>query len=162
MKRISPLSLSAVSLVIALLLTNLNYLSLVRVAHAGRADKPSGSQKANKISPLLNDGRHAPNDMVTVIATLANQRSGRLNAFLAKNGVRERRQMKTLGAFSLRLPLNLVGDLAAFPEISHVSSNESVRTLGHVSATTGADAGQAAALSTGHGSIDGAGMSIAV
>ena len=121
MKRISPLSLSAVSLVIALLLTNLNYLSLVRVAHAGRTDKPSGSQKANKISPLLKDGKHAPNDMVTVIATLASQRSGRLNAFLAKNGVRERREMKSLGSLTLRLKYNQVGDHAAFPESSNVS-----------------------------------------
>jgi hypothetical protein len=162
MKRISPRSLSAVSVVIALLLTNFNCLSFVRVAHAGRADKPSHSIKGNKISPLLKDDKHAPDELVTIIATLEAPRSGRLNAFLAQNGVHERRQMKALGAFSLTLPFNLVGELAAFPEISHVSSNETVRTLGHVSVTTGADAGQAGALSAGRGSIDGAGMSIAV
>lgn len=49
MKR--PLSLSIVSVVIALLLSNFNFLSFVRVAHAGRTDKPSHSQKAEKISP---------------------------------------------------------------------------------------------------------------
>ena len=162
MNRISPRSLSAVFIVIALLLTSFNCLSFVRVAHAGRADKPSHSKKANKISPLLKDDKHAPDDLVTVIATLEAPRSGRLNAFLAQNGVHERRQMKALGTFSLTLPFELVDELAAFPEISHVSSNETVRTLGHVSVTTGADAGQAGALSTGRGSIDGARMNIAI
>ena len=162
MKRISSRSLSTVVVVFALLLSNLNCLSFVRVAHAGRADKSSHPQKARKISPLLKDDKHKAEDIVTVIATLAGQRSGRLNAFLAKNGVRERRQMKGLGTFSLSLPFNLVDELAAFPEISYVSSNETVRTLGHVSVTTGADAGQAAAVSAGRGSVDGSGMSIAV
>src|ERR1700754_2412484 len=131
MKR--PRSLSTVLILIALLLPNLNCLSLVRVAQAGRADKPSHSQKADKLSPLLKDNKRAPDDVVTVIVTLAAQKSGRLNAFLARNGVHARREMKGLGSFSLNLPRNLVGELAAFPEVSHVSSNESVSALGHVS-----------------------------
>src|ERR1044072_6519955 len=162
MNRINPRSLSAVSLVIALLLINLNCWTFIRVAHAGSADKHSHSQKADKVSPLLKDGSRAPTDIVTVVATLEGQRSGRLNVFLAQNGIHERQQMKALGTFSFRLPLNLVEELAAFPEISHVSSNETFGTLGHVSVTTGADAEQAAALSAGRGSISGAGMSIAI
>ena len=89
MKR--PKAPCTVAVVLALLLTNLNCLSFVRVAHASRADKPSHFQKARKISPLLRDDKRAPDDRVTVVATLSGQKSGRLNAFLTKNGVHGRR-----------------------------------------------------------------------
>ena len=87
MKRIIPRSLLTVSVVVALLLTNLNGLIFIPVAQAERAEKPSHSQKADKVSPLLKDGSHAPADVVTVLVTLAGERSVRLSAFLAKIGI---------------------------------------------------------------------------
>ena len=72
------------------------------------------------------------------------------------------REMKSLGGFSLTLPFRMVTELASFPEISHVSSNEVVSASGHVTDTTGASAGQAAASTSGRGMIDGSGISIAI
>src|SRR6185503_13926961 len=60
------------------------------------------------------------------------------------------------------LPFQMVTELASFPEISYVSANESLNASGHVTATTGAIAGQAAASASGRGMIDGSGIGIAI
>ena len=70
--------------------------------------------------------------------------------------------MKRLGTFSLSLPLEMIDELASFPEVSYVSSNEVVQTFGHVSTTTGAEAGKATALAAGRGVIDGSGIGVAI
>jgi hypothetical protein len=69
--------------------------------------------------------------------------------------------MKNLGSFSLSLPFGMINELASFPEISFISLNAVVHTSGHVSETTGAAAGQAAATAAGRGTINGSGVAIA-
>lgn len=150
-----------ISLVIALLLTNPDCLPF-EVARANTNQSSKSSQKAPKVSLLLKGRKHQPDEQVTVIVTLGAPKSSRLNAFLNQNGIHQRREMKSLQGFSLTLPFRLVNELASFPEIAHVSSNEAVSASGHVTETTGVSAGQAEASASGRGTIDGFGISIAI
>src|SRR5215212_3517949 len=144
----------------AIILTSVFLLNLY-VAHANRSEN-QGPSKSHNVSPLLKQDTRRADQTVTVIVTLSAPRSGQLNAFLSRAGVQPRREMKNLGVFSLSLPFGMLSELASFPEISYVSSNEAVRSFGHVSTTTGKDAGQAAALAAGRGVIDGSGVGIAI
>ena len=119
---------------IAIALTSV-YLISVQVAQAERPQP-----KANRVSPLLKANSHKADEPVAVIVTLNAPKSGPLNAFLNRAGVHPRLEMKRLGTFSLSLPFGMVGELASFPEVSHVSSNEVVHSFGHVTTTTGTDA----------------------
>src|SRR5437868_33572 len=152
----------SISILIALLLTSPYCLGLLPVVHAGNSYDPSAEQKADKVSPLLKGNKHRADETLTVIVALSAPKSGRLNAFLNQTGIHQRRELKSQNSFSLSLPYRMVAELASFPEVMHVSSNEPVQTLGHVSATIGADAGQAAAVAAGRGSIDGSGIGIAI
>src|SRR5215213_7094516 len=133
----------------------------VQVVTAGTPENPRRF-KAEKVSPLLKSNKHSADQTVTVIVTLNGPKSGLLNAFINRAGVHQRREMKQLGMFSLSLPFGMVSELASFPEVSYVSSNEAVRSFGHVSSTTGADAGKAIALNSGRGVVDGSGIGIAI
>ncbi len=150
-----------VLLVIAIVLTTPDYLPF-KVAQANPNQSSRSQQTAHKVSPLLKGNKHKPDETVTLIVTLGATRSARLNAFLSQNGVRHRREMKSLGYFSLALPFRMVNELAAFPEVVYLSSNEKVSASGHVTETTGASAGQAAAVASGRGTIDGSGIRIAI
>src|SRR5688572_15916338 len=153
----------SIILVAALLVTSLNSLILTGAAHAAaQTGNASTQRKAEKVSPLLQPDSHTPDERVTVLVTLSAAIGGSLNAFLNQNGVRPRREMKSLRSFSVSLPFSLVAELASFPEVFHISSNENVTSLGHVTTTTGAEAGEAAALAAGRGTIDGSGMAIAI
>ena len=147
--------------VIATLVAVFICIAFSEITQAERAGKRSDLH-ANKISPRLNGSKHKPEETVEVIVTLNGQRSSGLNAFLSKRGVRQRREMKKLNNFSLSLPFRLIGELAAFPEVSHIASNEVVRSFGHVTRTTGAEAGQAVVSAADRGSVDGSGIGIAI
>ena len=123
------ISLSAIALIV------FHFVS-VQIVKAN-LETPSES-KTNKVSPLLKSSTHRADQLVTVIVTLNGSQSGALNGFMRRAGVQQRQEMKEFGIFSLSLPFGMVAELASFPEISYVSSNEVVRSFGHVSATTGA------------------------
>ena len=116
-------SRSRVLPIIATLLTALAYLALAGVAQAERSDPPTVSP-GTKVSVLLKGSRHRPDETINVIVTLNGSRSTLLNAFLKQNGVRLRRDFKNLYSFSLSLSYSRVAELASFPEISCISSNE--------------------------------------
>jgi subtilisin family serine protease len=147
--------------IIATLLIALVHLTLAEVAQAERS-VASATSRASKISVLLKRSGQRPDETISVIVTLNGARTELLNAFFKQNGVRLRRDFKNLGSFSLSLPYSRLAQLASFPEISSISSNEVVFSLGHVSSTTGADVGRDAAFTAGHGVIDGSGIGIAV
>jgi subtilisin family serine protease len=97
------------------------------------------------------------------VVELSGRPSGQLTAFLNRNNVHRGRKIgHCSNALSLTLPFSMVAELASFPEVLHVSANEVVTATGHVSATTGADAGRQQASSAGYGSIDGSGIGIAI
>ncbi len=127
------------------------------------AKSTAKSTKPLKISSQLRAGGHAAAEQVRVIVELSAPASGRLNAFLNRNGVHMRKQLQTLRSFSVDLPYGALAELSSFPEVFHVSANTRIESLGHVTATTGTDAGRAAATeSAHHGAIDGSGAGIAI
>ncbi|HKR21689.1 MAG TPA: S8 family serine peptidase, partial [Pyrinomonadaceae bacterium] len=158
----SKFRLFSLPILLTALLINPVLLSLTNKVQAAPANKGFQVQQIEKISPILKVKQHRQEERVIVIVSLKGPMSGRLNAFLAQNGVQRRREMKALGNFSLSLPFGLIDKLAAFPEVERVSSNEVVHAMGHVSTTTGTVAGQAAAVTAGRGSIDGSGVPVAV
>src|SRR5690242_20469724 len=145
--------------VIALLLASPTCLTFIEIAEAGSINPDS---RREKVSPLVKGNNHRADEIVTVILALNGSPSGRLNALLAQSGVHVRRQMKALGTMSVTVPYGMVDELASLPEVAHISANQVVRTMGHVSATSGVDAGQAAASAAGRGTIDGAGVGVAI
>lgn len=100
------------------------------VVEAGRSENPH-QLKTQKISPLLKSKKHGSDETVTVIVSLNGSKSSELNAFLNRAGLRQRREMRKLGVFSLSLPFRMVAELASFPEVSYVSANEPVHSFGH-------------------------------
>lgn len=156
------LCLLSLSLVVAIVLTNVFCLTSVEASGPGREPNRASEKRAVKVSPLLEPGKRAPQERVPVVVELIGRPSGQLNAFLNRNDVHRGRKMETLNAFSMTLPFNMVAKLASFPEVLHVSENEVMRATSHVSAATGADAGRQQASSAGYGSIDGSGIGIAI
>src|SRR6185369_3786528 len=158
----APLVLSFF-LVVVTVLTNVWCLTGVEASVLDvESDHAGETKKAVKVSPLLQPGQHAQEDQVPVIVELVGGISGQLNAFLNRNDVHLRRKMDKLNTLSLTLPFRMVPELASFPEVLHVSSNEIVTVSGHVSATTGADAGRLHASNSGYGTIDGTGVGLAI
>ena len=118
--------------------------------------------KHNKIASGLNDqfGNQSDDTMVNVILQLDDAPSGQLNALLASNGVKVKKHFTSLGSFALQLPLNVVKALPQFPEVSFVSIDSEVMTLGgHVAHTSGAD--NVRPMGT-DGALDGSGIGIAI
>src|ERR1044072_5463476 len=147
----------SLTLVVAILVTSLGQLTQVKAASKADPTVKSAEKKAVKVSPRLARGTHQSDEWVTVIVELNNFRSGQFNSFLKRNGVRLEREMKKLRTFSIKVPFSLVPELAAFPEVFHVSANAPVTPVGHVSTTTGTDAGRTEAATAGRGTMDGPG-----
>src|SRR2546423_5919986 len=120
-----PRSKKAVRLIslIAITLTSLIAVTLVQITHA---ERPQSQRE--KVSSLLKGNKYSADENVTVIVMLNGPRSNRLNALLKQNGVRQRREMKSQRSFSLSLPFRMVTELASFPEVSYISSNEVVHS----------------------------------
>src|SRR5207237_1153231 len=71
-----------------------------------------------------------------------------------------RRELNRSRILSITLPFNKVAELSSFSEVFHVSTNDAISPVGHVTATTGTDAARAAA--SGTGTADGTGIGIAI
>src|ERR1051325_10412795 len=120
------------------------------------------NQKPNKVASDLGDvlSNQGSETMVKVILQLNSKPSGQLNSLLAANGVKIRRHFDNLDSFALELPANVVNSLSPFPEVSFVSLDSEVRTLGgHISRTTGTD--NVRSMSS-DGALDGSGIAIAI
>ncbi|HEV2904529.1 MAG TPA: S8 family peptidase, partial [Pyrinomonadaceae bacterium] len=105
-----------------------------------------------------NDG----DDRVKVILQIDGRVTSRLNGFLNQRSVKVGR-FNNLNLSAVELPASLVEELAASEEVSYVSLDKEVRTFGHVSLTTGADAVRAQTRPDGTSyTLDGSGIGIAV
>src|SRR5689334_22826793 len=116
----------------------------------------------NKVGSDLSDllSHKGSDSKVKVILQLNSKPSGQLNALLAANGVKIRRHFDNLNSFALELPGYVVDALSSFPEVSFISLDSEVRTLGgHIAHTTGAD--NVRLMST-DGMLDGSGIGIAI
>ncbi|HEY6230682.1 MAG TPA: S8 family serine peptidase, partial [Pyrinomonadaceae bacterium] len=135
---------------------------LATVQAKGKGLDSSKNQKPNKVASDLGDllSKKSSESLVKVILQLNSKPSGQLNSLLAANGVKIRRHFDNLNSFALELPANVVNSLSSFPEVSFVSLDSEVRTLGgHISRTTGTD--NVRSLSN-DGALDGNGIAIAI
>jgi subtilisin family serine protease len=94
--------------------------------------------RGEKISPDLRGS--AAKGRVNVILQVDDVRSANLNDLFARYGVKVTARMARLGTVKAEMPVKALEELAASREVRHMSSDRQVKALGHVTATTGADA----------------------
>src|ERR1043166_4449319 len=119
--------------------------------------------KSTKVSSDLSAKAHSLTsaDTVKVIVQLRAPISGSLNSLLNSNSVHVRKVFQNLGASAVDMPAYLVDTVASYSEVSFVSYDRPAQSMGHLSATTGADAVRTISGINVSG-VDGAGVGIAV
>jgi subtilisin family serine protease len=122
------------------------------------------SQRDDKVSSdLRNRVRHGQtsgnDELVNVIVQFNGPPSAAVQALLRRDRVRVRNQFQNFNAHAVELPASVVDELASFKEVNVVSLDAEIRSMGHVSLTTGADA---ARPGNGGVGVDGTGIGIAV
>ncbi|MFN2452690.1 MAG: S8 family peptidase [Pyrinomonadaceae bacterium] len=137
---------------------------MIGQSNAQSLSHPAASQTpADKVSPDLREqqrGRKERDEQISVILQLNAPASGQLNALLNRNGVHIKGRFEQLNSYALELPASVVEELTAFEEVLSISSEQQVKSLGHLSQTTGADA--AARAWSGRSNLDGSGIGIAI
>ncbi len=140
--------------------------------HGGRG---SGSgRRGHKVSEDLrqrvSDGRderrrrRGDGGRAGVIVQLAEKPKGLLNAFLNRNGVHVRAKFDNLGALAVELPVSALEELASFEEVSFVSADREVSSLGgNLAVEVGAEAVRKQINGAGAAyTLDGTGVGVAV
>jgi len=120
------------------------------------------SPNARKISRDVADkGRGAQNQQIPLIVQLNDKADSSFEAdVIRKGGHVESASLAHFNARALEIPARFVGELAARSDVDFISLNRQYVTLGHVTATTGADAIR---MTNGNYSgLDGTGIGIAV
>src|SRR5215203_1909857 len=119
----------------------------------------AGRKVSAEIIRKINNGQGA--ERVRVIVRPRADWSGELDTALLLNGASDVRQFQNFDFRAVNLPAGAAATLAQRTDVGYVAINKEVRTLGHVSATSGADAVRATAGTTVNG-LDGTGVGIAV
>src|SRR6266540_334680 len=103
----------------------------------------------------------AGNDLVRVIIQPVENWDATLDSDVRNAGATDVRQFQNFRAHVVTMPASAALALASRQDIFHVSLDQEIRTLGHVSLTTGADIARLGTDSTGH-RISGTGVGVAV
>ena len=119
--------------------------------------------KSSKGSSDVREKAHSVTntDTIKVIVQLRAPMSSSLNSLLNSNGVHIRKTFQELGAHSVEMPASTFDAVAAFDEVAYVSLDRPTQSMGHLSATTGADAVRTTSGINVNG-VDGSGIGIAV
>src|SRR5712692_1218398 len=159
MKRIKPGQVTAWLTCFSLLVS---LFTGILVGGRAGAQTTAASHRA-KASSDLQAKAHGPQsaDAVKVILQLNAPMSGPLNAFLNRNGVHVRSTFRNLNAHAVEMPASIVDAVAAFDEVFFISLDRQTASLGHLSATTGADQARATYGFT-VSRLDGTGIGIAI
>src|SRR2546430_2698429 len=105
----------------------------------GNGSRSNGySEKMNSDLHKRAKGAKATEDIIRVILQFNGKPSSAVNSILGRNGIKVKGIFQNLGARVVELPASVAEELAAFPEVSYISLDSEVKTLGHVTATTGA------------------------
>src|SRR5947209_5830664 len=135
---------------------------------SSHGNESEGNARHNKISPALHKEESNKDDsLIKVILQIDGKMSGRLNGFLNSNGVHIRKSFANFNSYLVELPASAIEELASFDEVSYVSPDAEVKTLGHLTTTTGADAVRQQTKpgllgSTTSYTLDGTGVGIAI
>ncbi|HEU4595805.1 MAG TPA: S8 family serine peptidase [Pyrinomonadaceae bacterium] len=117
----------------------------------------------DKLSPdlreMLKKGSRAKGERVKVILQADDVNDSELRSQLRRDGARVVETLEGLGALEVELSASAAERLAAGGRARHLSLDRKVAFLGHVEATTGAETMRAQG---GQGSLDGAGIGVAV
>ena len=108
------------------------------VQAAGLERRPGRDKVSSELREKLGAIRQR-DERVSVMIGLTHRPAGRLLSFLNRKGVHLKGDYDGLGMMSVELPASAVEELAASGEVSVVDSDSEVRTLGHVTNTTGAE-----------------------
>ncbi|HYY58925.1 MAG TPA: S8 family serine peptidase, partial [Pyrinomonadaceae bacterium] len=153
-----------------LILTGLALLSLLLSLCAGRLTGDDvvvraqlKTESGGKVSPaLLARMRDAQaGGRIQVIVQPRDAANASLDLLLRNMGARIKSQLRQLNLRVIELPADAVVKLAARREIRYVSLDDEIKTFGHVTTTSGADAANDTGLLT-TGGLDGTGIGIAI
>src|SRR5215213_7462525 len=131
----------------------------------GSQSRSARSPRQDKVSPDLRQSLRSKkgSDRVQVILQISGKPTAALRALLSRNGVRVKKEFGNLQMLTVELPLSVIEQLAAFAEVTYISVDRPIISLGgHLSTTTGADAVRQQMTSTGTSyTLDGTGVGIA-
>jgi len=146
---------------IAILLLGLCTGSFFRdSAHARRLERFPGLKKSSsELTHRINRGRG--HERVRVIVRPTQGWNSALDEVVESAGGTTTRRFTNLNYRVLTMSANAAMALSSRSDISYVTLDREVRTLGHLTSTTGADAVRHSATSTA-GALDGSGIGIAV
>ncbi|HEV2915266.1 MAG TPA: hypothetical protein VGX92_18450, partial [Pyrinomonadaceae bacterium] len=139
-------------------------LMLCEKSGQAQSDQGSKARAAAKLSPDLDERTQSATGgaaRIDCILQLNSNPSGRLNALLNRNGVHVRAHFRSFNSYAIELPASLLEELSSFKEVAHISLNNRVESMGHVSATTGADLVRSTQTRAGD-ALDGTGIGIAI
>ncbi|HEX8144207.1 MAG TPA: S8 family serine peptidase, partial [Pyrinomonadaceae bacterium] len=147
-------------------LTGVALLSLLLALCAGRLtsrEVEASAVEAGKISPALlaelKDAQAGARIKAIVQPGTASLSS--LDILLRSLGARIKNQLPRLNLRVIDLPASAVVKLAAHSEVRYISLDSEIRTYGHITTTSGAEAANNTGL-LGLGGLDGSGIGIAV
>src|SRR5687768_13407768 len=152
------MSRTAAWLFLVLTLAACAFVPLARPARAQLVLKPVHKASA-EIIRKVNSGQGA--ERVRVIVSPRADWTGDLDLALLLNGASDVRRFEHLDFRVVSLPAGAAASLAQRSDVAYVSINKELRTLGHVTATSGADAVRATSGTNVTG-LDGTGVGIAV
>src|SRR6185369_13069650 len=124
----------------------------------------ANARHGKKISDDLRERANGPSadqDQVNVILQFRDKPSGVAETVLGRCGAKTKGDYKNFNARAVQMPASAVNDLAALDEVVFISPDREVQSLGHISATTGADLVRSNSSGTGS-ALDGSGIGIAV
>jgi hypothetical protein len=103
--------------------------------------KVNNVNAGDKLSPDLRAlaASAKPGERVGVILQADDLNSPRLQSLLSKHSILVSDSMRQLGAMRVEVPASALKELAASGETRYLSPDREVRSLGHVTATTGVD-----------------------
>jgi subtilisin family serine protease len=157
-----------------------NLFKEVRVRDAAEKDgENSGNDEENaaendgftgeRISPDLRamiDSGQKPSDRVSVILQGKDLQNGQLTTMLKRKGILVTGMFRSLDAIKVEAPLSAIEALTANSNTRYVSLDRQVQSMGHLTATTGADLARTQTTTSGFitttTTFDGAGIGIAI
>ncbi|HEY0101037.1 MAG TPA: S8 family serine peptidase, partial [Pyrinomonadaceae bacterium] len=132
-----------------------------RASHAHASSGAQGKKVSSDLREQLSKARSG-DELVRVVLQDTGETGGNLSSLLRRNGARVDRHFRNLDTRVVEVPVSMIDELAADPDVSYLSPDREVRSSGHVSATTGADAARPASLLGANSALDGSGIGIAV
>src|SRR6185436_20378271 len=105
----------------------------------------SARKSADRVSPDLRERAQGAKNLgldetVKIILQVKGPLTARLNGVLNRNGVHIKATFQQFNSYAVELPMSVISELETYSEVLYVSLDKEMKSLGHLSLTTGADA----------------------